>query len=230
MGIGARIAELRTRLGITQQNLALRIGVTPSAVGNYEHDVSFPKEKVLMKLFGALECTPNELLGTDNTDNEIIGHINKYKELDERGRRIVDTCTERQLSRVRREQSKEQYGEQLIEQRKEQIGKENKIYIGEQVKEKYGEESNAKLREEVGEKFGEESKTKLKEEVGEMFGEESKQVFKEESKEEFLEQSGEIFIAARKSRCGNVVRLQKKAGKSLRDYLPDNKNKKKGSE
>ena len=214
MGIGARIAELRTRLGITQQNLALRIGVTPSAVGNYEHDVSFPKEKVLMKLFGALECTPNELLGTDNTDNEIIGHINKYKELDERGRRIVDTCTERQLSRVRREQSKEQYGEQLIEQRKEQIGKENKIYIGEQVKEK----------------FGEESKTKLKEEVGEMFGEESKQVFKEESKEEFLEQSGEIFIAARKSRCGNVVRLQKKAGKSLRDYLPDNKNKKKGSE
>ena len=54
MGIGARIAELRTRLGITQQNLALRIGVTPSAVGNYEHDVSFPKEEVLMKLFGAL--------------------------------------------------------------------------------------------------------------------------------------------------------------------------------
>ena len=86
------------------------------------------------------------------------------------------------------------------------------------------------FREEVGEKFGEEIKTKLREEVREMFGEESKQVFKEESKEEFLEQSGEIFIAARKSRCGNVVRLQKKAGKSLRDYLPDNNNKKKGSE
>ena len=63
MGIGIRIRELRLRAGLTQEGLAAKIGVTPSTVGNYERDVSFPKEDAFMALFEALNCTPNELLG-----------------------------------------------------------------------------------------------------------------------------------------------------------------------
>lgn len=104
MGIGKRIRELRSKRGFTQETLALKIGVTPSAVGNYEHDVSFPKEEVLMKLFGALECTPNELLGTEElSDIKECAHLNKYRALDALGKRRVDAVTEAELTRVCRE-------------------------------------------------------------------------------------------------------------------------------
>lgn len=102
MGIGNKIKELRQKQGITQEILARKIGVTPSAVGNYEREISFPKETVLMKLFGALECTPNELLG----DEVMLGekeyaHLKKYSALDEQGRERVDECTEQELRRAR---------------------------------------------------------------------------------------------------------------------------------
>ncbi|MCM1165737.1 MAG: helix-turn-helix domain-containing protein [Lachnospiraceae bacterium] len=96
MEIGTRIRELRLRAGLTQEGLAARIGVTPSAVGNYERGVSFPKEEVLMALFGALGCTPNELLGSGGFEDE---HIRMYRALDELGRERVDRCTERELER-----------------------------------------------------------------------------------------------------------------------------------
>lgn len=101
MGIGNRIRELRLKQGITQEILALKIGVTPSAVGNYERGISFPKEEVLMKLFGALKCTPNELLCEEMTlDGREYAHLNKYAALDEQGKDCVDECTQRELRRV----------------------------------------------------------------------------------------------------------------------------------
>ena len=63
MKIGEKIFELRRKAGLTQRDLALKIGVTPSAVGNYEQGVSFPREEVLYRLFDALDCSPNELFG-----------------------------------------------------------------------------------------------------------------------------------------------------------------------
>lgn len=96
MGIGARIRELRLRAELTQEGLAARIGVTPSAVGNYERGVSFPKEEVLMALFGALNCTPNELLGNGSAEDE---HMRRYRSLDDLGRERVDRCTENELAR-----------------------------------------------------------------------------------------------------------------------------------
>lgn len=101
MGIGSKIRELRLKQGITQEILARKIGVTTSAVGNYEREISFPKEAVLMKLFGALGCTPNELLGEDAVFGEReYAHLNKYASLDEQGKERVDECTQQELLRV----------------------------------------------------------------------------------------------------------------------------------
>lgn len=100
MGIGSRIKELRLKQGITQEILAQKLGVTTSAVGNYEREISFPKETVLMKLFGALGCSPNELLGEPLGERERT-LLNKYAELDEQGKERVDECAERELGRVR---------------------------------------------------------------------------------------------------------------------------------
>ena len=109
MGIGNKIRELRLEQGITQEILALKIGVTPSAVGNYEREVSFPKEEVLMKLFGALRCTPNELLSMDAPLSEKdYAHLKKYASLDDQGRKRVDEFTERELRRVLTENAAEE--------------------------------------------------------------------------------------------------------------------------
>lgn len=101
MGIGKRIKELRERAGLTQEELAQRVGVTASAVGNYEHDFSHPRESVLYKLFAALSCEPNELFvdqfDASNTPGQV--HLRKYLELDAHGRELVDACTEIEYQR-----------------------------------------------------------------------------------------------------------------------------------
>lgn len=96
MGLGKRIRALRERSGITQEELARRLGVTPSAVGNYERDISHPKEDVLYRLFSALGCEPNELFSdyyNEQGSPEQL-HMTKYRELDEHGKELVDACTE----------------------------------------------------------------------------------------------------------------------------------------
>ena len=40
MGIGYRIKEARERLGLTQTELGQKVGVTGSAITNYEKDTS----------------------------------------------------------------------------------------------------------------------------------------------------------------------------------------------
>ena len=96
MGIGRQIRALRERAGLTQEELARRLDVTPSAVGNYEREISHPKEEVLYRMFTALCCEPNELFA-DCYDAKLTPaqeHLKKYQELDGHGRELVDACTE----------------------------------------------------------------------------------------------------------------------------------------
>ena len=51
MGIGKRIKEARERLGMTQNELADLVGVTGSAITNYEKETSHPKEPIMYKFF-----------------------------------------------------------------------------------------------------------------------------------------------------------------------------------
>ncbi len=99
MGIGTRIRQLRERAGLTQEELALRIGVTPSAVGNYEREVSHPRGDVLYRLFNALCAQPNELFQGMFEDENESEHMEKYRALDEQGRQAVDACTETEYAR-----------------------------------------------------------------------------------------------------------------------------------
>ncbi|MCH5203292.1 MAG: helix-turn-helix transcriptional regulator [Oscillospiraceae bacterium] len=100
MEIGTRIKKLRIKNGLTQAQLAKAVGVTSAAVGNYEQGISFPKESVLRKLFIALRCTPNELLCEDDFSAEDHEHLKRYSMLSEEGKRAVDECIERELSKT----------------------------------------------------------------------------------------------------------------------------------
>ena len=61
MSFGEQLRRRREELGLSREVLAERLGLSRSAIGNYETDIAFPKEEVLLKLFNALEVDPNYL-------------------------------------------------------------------------------------------------------------------------------------------------------------------------
>lgn len=100
MGIGQKIKQLRERSGLTQEELAEMIGVTASAVGNYEREISHPREDILYRLFDALSAEPNELFADCySVQTPARAHMEKYLALDEHGRKLVDACTEIEYTR-----------------------------------------------------------------------------------------------------------------------------------
>ena len=98
MGIGYRIKEARERMGLTQTELGALIGVTGSAITNYEKEASHPKEQIIYKLMETLNVDANYLFQdavkikaklNDVTLAE-YDHIKKYRALDEHGKKMVD--------------------------------------------------------------------------------------------------------------------------------------------
>ncbi len=61
MSFGQQLRKRREELKISRSQLADMLGVTKSAIGNYETGVSTPKEEVLLKIFDALQVEPNYL-------------------------------------------------------------------------------------------------------------------------------------------------------------------------
>lgn len=98
MSISTRIKEAREHKGLTRTDLARLLGVTQSAVSNYENGISSPKEEVLFKLFSALDVDPNYIFQDEiakASKKEVISlaehsHLRKYRTLDEHGKKIVD--------------------------------------------------------------------------------------------------------------------------------------------
>ncbi len=60
--IGSRIAHKRKALGMTQEDLAGKLGVSSQAVSKWENDVSCPDISLLSQLAAALNCTTDALL------------------------------------------------------------------------------------------------------------------------------------------------------------------------
>lgn len=61
MSFGEQLRRRREELGVSREELAGVLGVSRSAVGNYETGVSAPKEEILLRLFDALRVDPNYL-------------------------------------------------------------------------------------------------------------------------------------------------------------------------
>jgi len=61
MSFGQRLRERRKELGISQGELAKALGVSLSAVSNYENGQNAMREDVLLRLFRVLEIEPNYL-------------------------------------------------------------------------------------------------------------------------------------------------------------------------
>ena len=61
MSFGKQMRLRREELHLSRAALAEELGVSASAISNYENGVSSPKEEVLLRLFDALEIDPNYL-------------------------------------------------------------------------------------------------------------------------------------------------------------------------
>ena len=60
-----RIRELRERVGMTQNDLAVAMGVNQNTVSCWENEVSLPKARELPRLAKVLGCTISELYAPD---------------------------------------------------------------------------------------------------------------------------------------------------------------------
>lgn len=65
MSFSCRLRQAREQAGLTQQALADKLGVTKSAIGNYENGVSSPKWDILIQIFDILHVDPNFLYQDD---------------------------------------------------------------------------------------------------------------------------------------------------------------------
>lgn len=109
MGIGYRIKEARERLGLTQTELGKLVGVTGSAITNYEKETSHPKEQVIYKLMECLDVDANylfqDVMKISKKNNDIslaeYEHIKKYRALDLYGQNAVIAVLVCELNRCR---------------------------------------------------------------------------------------------------------------------------------
>ncbi len=89
MGFGEQLRRRRKELGYSREDLAKMLGVTVSAVGNYETGVSSPRESVLLRLFDVLQVDPNYLYRDfyaagrrgEGVSTEEASLLQKYREL-----------------------------------------------------------------------------------------------------------------------------------------------------
>ena len=109
MGIGYRIKEARENLGFTQTELGKMVGVTGSAITNYENETSHPKELIMYKLIEALKVDANYLfqdcvkLPKEANDVTLAEyeHIKKYRFISTHspdGANVVDTVLDREYT------------------------------------------------------------------------------------------------------------------------------------
>ncbi len=73
INLGSKISEYRQNMGLTQEELAMRIGITPQALSKWERGQSLPDLALLIDLCHILGCSADVLLGTavaNITENE----------------------------------------------------------------------------------------------------------------------------------------------------------------
>lgn len=100
MSFGGQLKKRREELGLSRGALADRLGISVSAVSNYENGVSFPKEDVVLRMFDGLETDPNTLFQDSfRARDKVLSPserqlLKQYRGLSPRGRESVRSVIE----------------------------------------------------------------------------------------------------------------------------------------
>ena len=100
MSFGSQLKKRREELGLSRNVFADRLGVSASAISNYENGLSFPKEEVILRLFDSLETEPNVLFQDSFRGGQNIltqseqALLKQYRGLSPKGRETVRSVVE----------------------------------------------------------------------------------------------------------------------------------------
>ena len=68
MTLGERIRAARNAKGLTQKQLAEKIGAKHNSISDWENDKNCPDTSTIQHLCQALDCEPNYFLGSDQAE------------------------------------------------------------------------------------------------------------------------------------------------------------------
>lgn len=71
-GLGERLAQERTKLKLSQKEVAAIVDISTSAISNYESNMRTPSVEALLKLAGFYRCSTDYLLGIDKKSEQTI--------------------------------------------------------------------------------------------------------------------------------------------------------------
>ena len=103
--LGERIRFAREQKGLLQSDLAKLINVKSSGViSNWEKDLNKPDAEKIVRLCSVLDISASYLLdyyGKPNIEfsSSEINHINKYRDLDDHGRKLIDMILDAESER-----------------------------------------------------------------------------------------------------------------------------------
>ena len=69
---GQRFQRLRKEAGLTQEEAAEKVGITPQGVSKWENDLSSPDINILVKLAEILGVSVEELLGEEKEKTQVL--------------------------------------------------------------------------------------------------------------------------------------------------------------
>ena len=82
ISLGNNIKYARKKLGLTQEELATQIGVTPQAVSKWEKGTGMPDISMIVPLAQTLSVSTDTLFGLVETDLDESVYINITKDLE----------------------------------------------------------------------------------------------------------------------------------------------------
>lgn len=77
---GEKLKELRTNSGLTQKQLAERVGITKSVISFYEQRERTPSPDILIKLAAVFHCSTDYLLGVEKSKTIDISGLDSEDE------------------------------------------------------------------------------------------------------------------------------------------------------
>ncbi len=81
--IGNNIKTARTKLGLTQEELAFQLGVTSQAVSRWESGTGLPDISMIVPLAQVLSVSTDILFGLNQSNSEELEYMNIQKHLEE---------------------------------------------------------------------------------------------------------------------------------------------------
>lgn len=87
--VGKKISNLRKEKGMTQDDIAEKLNVSPQAVSKWENDISYPDIMLLPKIAQILDTTVDELLSSEPKKETMLVKESERKSIDDMILKII---------------------------------------------------------------------------------------------------------------------------------------------